>query len=324
MEKGLYKLIIDDDIASVFPNRAAKDEELLIKQLCQEGCRDDLVTWNGIIIDGHTRYRICHEYGIPFSYQEMPFPSKERAKLWMIENQIARRNLTVFQRCVIVLPLEQAYKEEAEERRREKISVYRKNGELPQKSAVFKETRDVLADLAGASHDTIAKVKYILKNGSDELKEEVSRGDKSIHKAYTLLKTQEPPEEDDYDDSEDQKLLEKIRAMPKENTTDPRADDTVRDEVQIPTEEIGGYEPVVYQKSPITVSEEPIKRIPGDFYYVEEQVRSSMRNMLDDLKIGLCWLRDEDCNRRDEIISIIDEGFAEAKKLIEKETRRII
>ena len=68
-------------------------------------------------------------------------------------------------------------------------------------------------------------------------------------------------------------------------------------------------------------SEEP-KRIPGDFYYVEEQTKYSMRSMLDNLKIGLYWLRDEDCNRRDEILSIVEKGFNDANKLIEQETRR--
>ena len=188
LQKGLHELIIDTEIASVFPPRTSKDEETLVMQLRTEGCRDDLITWNGIIIDGHTRYRICHEYNIPFSYREMSFPSKERAKLWMIENQVARRNLSVFQRCVIALPFERAYKEEAEERRREKISEYRKNGETVQNSASSQKTRDSLAVLVGTSHDTIEKVKYILKNGSDELKKEVSHGDISIHKAFTSLK----------------------------------------------------------------------------------------------------------------------------------------
>ena len=195
IEKGLHELIIDKEIASVFPPRTSKDEETLIMQLRTEGCRDDLITWHGIIIDGHTRYRVCHEYNIPFSYREMSFPSKERAKLWMIENQVARRNLSVFQRCVIALPFERAYKEEAEKRRREKISEYRKTGEMPQNSAVSKETRDALADLVGTSHDTIDKVKYILKNGSDELKEEVSRGNISIHKAFTSLKPKKDSQE---------------------------------------------------------------------------------------------------------------------------------
>lgn len=185
MNKKLYKLKIDDDFANIFPGRSQEDE--LTKQLLADGCRDDLITWNGTIIDGHSRYRICHENNIPFSYREMSFPSKERAKLWIVENQIARRNLTVFQRCMIVLPLEEAYKEEAEERRKNKISSYRKNGETVQNSAPSKKSRDSLAALAGTSHDTLSRIKFILENGNDELKEKLNNGKISIHKAFMSL-----------------------------------------------------------------------------------------------------------------------------------------
>ena len=141
-------------------------------------------------------------------------------------------------------------------------------------------------------------------------------------KAKNLDDSSEEIRDDGYDENEDQRLREMIRAMPKENTTDPRADAVIKDEGEIPVKRIGGYEPAVFQEAPITMSSEEPKRIPGDFYYVEEQTKYSMRSMLDNLKIGLYWLRDEDCNRRDEILSIVEEGFNDAKKLIEQETRR--
>ena len=264
MEKGLYNLIIDEEFSTVFPPRIPKDEEKLISQLRTEGCRDEIITWNGIIIDGHTRYRICHEYNIPFSYREMSFPSKERAKMWMIKNQVARRNLTVFQRCMLIIPLEEEFKKEAEERRREKIREYRKSGETVANCPPSEKTRDLLADIADTSSGTLRRVKYILENGDDEIKKQLCFRDKSIYKAFSELKAKEAnsvsvaedvSNDDDYDDSEDQRLHEMIRAMPKENTTDPRADNTVRDEeADIPVEKIGGYEPAVYQAAPITMS----------------------------------------------------------------------
>ncbi|MDR1093796.1 MAG: hypothetical protein LBL66_06575 [Clostridiales bacterium] len=31
----------------------------------QEGCRDAIIVWDGVIVDGN-RYKICTEFGIPF------------------------------------------------------------------------------------------------------------------------------------------------------------------------------------------------------------------------------------------------------------------
>ena len=353
IEKGLHKLIIDKEIASVFPPRTSKDEETLVMQLRTEGCRDDLITWNGIIIDGHTRYRICHEYSIPFSYREMSFPSKERAKLWMIENQVARRNLTVFQRCMIALPFEQAYKEEAEERRREKISEYRKNGETPQNSAVSKETRDMLADLVGTSHDTIDKVKYILKNGSDELKGEVSSGDISIHKAFTSLKpkkdSQEKAEEkaelksndlaeisevtEADDASEPTEVFDKCDIADNSDNSDDadssdwwdsvRCSNSGRENVPEPESElIGGNKTIVHLDKPIEMYSHEPERKPSEFYYVKDQVRFAMQTMLKELKVGIYQLKTEDFNRRDELLAIIEDGYNQAKQLINEESGR--
>ena len=42
--------------------------------------------------------------------------------------------------------------------------------------------------------------------------------------------------------------------------------------------------------------------------------------MLFELLVGLCGLRDDDLDRRDEILEIVQHGFKKAKKLIERET----
>lgn len=47
-----------------------------------------------ILVDGHNRYRICGKHGLPYSVRKMPFKDIEAAKIWMLENQMGRRNLT--------------------------------------------------------------------------------------------------------------------------------------------------------------------------------------------------------------------------------------
>ena len=62
------------------------------------------------------------------------------------------------------------------------------------------------------------------------------------------------------------------------------------------------------------------KRNPIPFPLVRQQVQSSIQTMLFELLVGLCGLRDDDLDRRDEILEIVKHGFKKAKKLIERET----
>lgn len=87
-------LIIDEQFKELIrPLR--KDEYLLLESnLNSDGCRDPITTWNGVIIDGHNRYEICHRLGIPFKVKEMDFNSREEVIVWICSNQLGRRNIT--------------------------------------------------------------------------------------------------------------------------------------------------------------------------------------------------------------------------------------
>ena len=61
--------------------------------------RDPLKTWNGIILDGHNRWRIIQENpGIPWYHKELILFSREEAIQWIIKNQLGRRNITAEER----------------------------------------------------------------------------------------------------------------------------------------------------------------------------------------------------------------------------------
>ena len=103
MEKKVYELKINEDLAAVIPPLLDMEDDLLEKSLISEGCRDPLVVWNGTIVDGHNRYRICRKHQIPFTYTKMPFENEAAAKLWIIKNQLSRRNVNDFVRCELVM-----------------------------------------------------------------------------------------------------------------------------------------------------------------------------------------------------------------------------
>lgn len=113
MEKKVYELTISEVLEHVMPPLQEMELDLLTDSLLSEGCRDPLVVWNGIIVDGHNRYRICREYQIPFIYEERDFDDEAAAKRWIIDNQLGRRNLPDFVKCELVLPIEDELKAEA-------------------------------------------------------------------------------------------------------------------------------------------------------------------------------------------------------------------
>ena len=195
MEKKLYELKISESLENVMPPLQEMELKLLEDSLLFEGCRDPLVVWNGVIVDGHNRYRICRENDIPFSFIEMEFKDESAAKLWIIRNQLARRNVPDFVRCELVLPLEDELKAEAEKRmlsgRKQQSSDPVEN--LPRGSG---KTRDALAEMAGVSGRTFDKAKKIINGADEETKEKLRSGELSIHGAYTAMKTpkkDEPP-----------------------------------------------------------------------------------------------------------------------------------
>lgn len=58
------------------------------KDLIQNGCMEPIITWNGVIIDGYKRYRLCCDEGIEYTVEEMIFPSEEEAICWVCRRRI--------------------------------------------------------------------------------------------------------------------------------------------------------------------------------------------------------------------------------------------
>ena len=64
----------------------------LKNSILANGCLVPIVIWDGTIVDGHNRYEICQEHGIPFEVIEEHFHSEAEALLWITVQQLGRRN----------------------------------------------------------------------------------------------------------------------------------------------------------------------------------------------------------------------------------------
>jgi hypothetical protein len=93
---------LDAEFRALMP-KLTKDEYAKLEQsILEEGCRDPLVFWNGLLVDGYNRYEICDKYGIGFLHTTIELDSREEAINWIIDNQLGRRNLTVEQKTYLI------------------------------------------------------------------------------------------------------------------------------------------------------------------------------------------------------------------------------
>ena len=94
----LENLIVDPEFEEKRPRLSEEEFQLLEQLILEEGrIKDPIVTWNGIIVDGHNRYRIMlkhPEIQIPFDIYDKEFSDRFAAIAWICKNQLGRRNLT--------------------------------------------------------------------------------------------------------------------------------------------------------------------------------------------------------------------------------------
>lgn len=189
------ELQINSELKSLIPKLTNDEFNQLEKNILEEGIRDPLCLWNGVIIDGHNRYEIAQIYELEFQTIEMEFPHIDDVKLWMAFNQKGRRNLTkaalIELGLSVVAPI-------LEKRAKENLSKAGKefgkgmeqpctNSDNPIKPI---NTIQEVANFAEVGRNTVAEYKKILDK-APEKKQELIEGKITIHKAYSNVKKKE-------------------------------------------------------------------------------------------------------------------------------------
>ncbi|MEN9904585.1 MAG: hypothetical protein RLZZ555_1150 [Pseudomonadota bacterium] len=97
-------IVINEELKAYIDPLTPDEYEALERSLLAEGCRDALVLWGELLIDGHNRYAICRKHGLPFqTVQSKLFKDIEDVHLWMIDQHLGRRSVSDFQRGVLAL-----------------------------------------------------------------------------------------------------------------------------------------------------------------------------------------------------------------------------
>jgi N6-adenosine-specific RNA methylase IME4 len=183
----MYNLEVNEEFKKLIPPLSKEEYEQLETNCLNEGIREAILTWNGVIIDGHNRYEIAKRWNLDFQTKSKVFKDESEVREWMINNQFGRRNLSNYQRGVLALELESVFSKRAKEqqiRKPESVSV-----NSPKQTPI--DTRKELAKIASVGEQTIARVKVIEAKATPEIKAQLSTGELSINQVYQEIKKEE-------------------------------------------------------------------------------------------------------------------------------------
>ncbi|HYP71088.1 MAG TPA: plasmid replication/partition related protein [Variovorax sp.] len=192
-------VVVNEELKAYIDPLTSEEYEALERSLLTEGCRDALVLWGDVLVDGHNRYSICQKHGLPFqTVQNTRFQSMEDVHLWMIDQHLGRRSISDFQRGVLAL------------RKREIMSVRRAQREAAAEAAAPTEaaaestidaapaaapapsaddalnSREALARAARLRSTQVAMIEKIQQSAAPEVVAAVKSGELSLNAAAAV------------------------------------------------------------------------------------------------------------------------------------------
>jgi hypothetical protein len=172
-------ITVNQDLKAYIDPLTPEEYQALERSILAEGCRDALVLWGDVLVDGHNRYGICQKHGLPFqTVQNTRFQSMEDVHLWMIDQHLGRRSVSDFQRGVLAL------------RKRDILAVRKatapeESEKTPAEKPALKSRSDI-AKAARLSSSQVLQIEKIQKQAAPELVAAVKAGDISLNAAAAV------------------------------------------------------------------------------------------------------------------------------------------
>lgn len=179
---------IDPEFRDLCRKLTGDEFNQLEQNILIDGVRESIILWDGIIVDGHNRYSICVKHNLKYGTVDKSFGSRDDAKLWIINNQLGRRNLTDLDRVALLESKRPILEKHAKDA---KISQLKQGDKVPVvPNLAPRETtgkvRDQLAKEAGVSKMTYEALRKVNREGTEELKQAVRDKKVSASKGATI------------------------------------------------------------------------------------------------------------------------------------------
>nr|WP_315490536.1 plasmid replication/partition related protein [uncultured Rhodoferax sp.] len=187
-------IVVNPDLKAYIDPLTPDEHDALERSLLAEGCRDALVLWGDVLVDGHNRYGICQKHGIAFqTLQSTLFKTMEDVHLWMIDQHLGRRSVSDFQRGVLAL----RKREILNDRRLQAASAADPDTTSPAVESTSSSTatpastdpmksREDIAKVARLSSNQVVLIEKIQKQATPEVVAAVKSGTISINAAAAV------------------------------------------------------------------------------------------------------------------------------------------
>lgn len=164
MSMDKVALTVDPEFQGKIPPLTDDEYRQLEENILTAGeVYEPIVVWNGIIVDGHNRYKIiCSHPEIKWHIREMQFADKWEAFDWMYKNQLGRRNLTDEQRTYLLGKLYEARKQAHGGDRKSSDQI----GHL-----IHGRIKEKIAEEQGVGQGTVQRAEHFAK-GIDAIREQ--------------------------------------------------------------------------------------------------------------------------------------------------------
>lgn len=193
-------IVVNEELKAYIDPLTPEEHDALERSILAEGCRDALVLWGDVLVDGHNRYGICQKHGLPFqTVQNTRFQSMEDVHLWMIDQHLGRRSVSDFQRGVLALRKREIV---AERRARAAAAFVAGNADAethPEESSATAapaaasvappedlSSREAIARAARLSSSQVVMIEKIQKQAAPELVAAVKSGTISLNAAAAV------------------------------------------------------------------------------------------------------------------------------------------
>ncbi|EKD97533.1 MAG: hypothetical protein ACD_23C00879G0004 [uncultured bacterium] len=192
-------ITVNEELKAYIDPLTDDEHEALERSLLAEGCRDALVLWGDVLVDGHNRYGICQKHGLPFqAVQNTLFKSMEDVHLWMIDQHLGRRSVSDFQRGVLALRKREilterratssaaSIQEPVQTDAQDPTSAITSVAEGSQPEPECLSSREDIAKAARLSNNQVVMIEKIQKQATPELVAAIKSGTISLNAAAAV------------------------------------------------------------------------------------------------------------------------------------------
>lgn len=158
-------------IADLFPMMSESEFLEMKADIGRNGQIEEIVVWNGQLLDGRNRLRACTELGLDPNWIELEIDVDPVA--WVVSHNLHRRHLTAPQRAMVA----------------DKLATFNR-GRKTSNAHTCAFEQSAAAEKLNVSRRSVQMARLIRKNASKEVIDAVERGEMSLTAAVATTKTQ--------------------------------------------------------------------------------------------------------------------------------------